>query len=52
MTEIKQLHDARKGTAPFVGKMLKEVMGISSVHIRNIADFKSFSNVQIASVLL
>jgi hypothetical protein len=41
--KIKQLQDARKGTAPFVGKILKEVMGISSAHIRNISDFKSLT---------
>ena len=27
VTEIKQLQDARKGTAPFVAKSVKEVMG-------------------------
>jgi hypothetical protein len=43
VTEIKQLQDARKGTAPFVGQILKEVMGISSAHIRNISDFKSLT---------
>ena len=43
VTEIKQLRDARKGTAPFVGKLLKEVMGISSAHTRNISDFKSLT---------
>ena len=35
--------DARKGTAPFVGQILKEVMGIWSAHIRNISDFKSLT---------
>ena len=43
VTEIKQLQDARKGTAPIVGKILKEVMGIWSAHIRNISDFKSLT---------
>jgi hypothetical protein len=53
MTEIKQLQDARKGTAPFVGKMLKEVMMISSAHILEYFRFQiTFKCSNIISVVI
>jgi hypothetical protein len=46
VTEIKQLQDARKGTAPFIGNILKEVMEISGSLLYSLTNYNTNDTVK------